>query len=130
MNYTSVKGVEKPAPTVDYILNRLQELKTLHLDDDTKLKRIRELREMQREVVLPVGKKFVDAEVRMPDIDDEIQRTVATVTLNGPKFKVTPTKEGVQKDMDNADMRERHAKSVLIEAGRTQDGSEETFYAM
>lgn len=116
-----------PPPTAGYIKDRWEELKVIHREDDDRIRRIRQLREMTRPVALE--KRFVDIEVRDPTIADETQRVVATLTTNRPHAVVTPTRPGVTKDQENSTQREHWSEEVLRVCGRYHPG-EETLYAV
>lgn len=110
------KPIEKSAPSLDYLLDLRDELQLGFKQDDEQIKRMREVRELQRAVDLPARNKLVNIEVRDPTIADEAFRVPATIGLNGAKCKVTPSKQ-TDAAQANATLRERWSEAVFDEAG-------------
>ncbi len=123
------KKTKPVAPTLNYLLALRTEMETLYSAQDTQIDRLREVRELTRPVPLEDQYKLVSMEVHDPTIADEIQRVVATLTVNPPKLTVTSRTAAGDKGQTNATLREHATEEILRSAGQRIPGSD-TFTAI
>src|SRR5919202_56807 len=83
-------------PSLEYLLSLKTEKLAEYAADDAQIDRMRQVRTLTRPVALDDRFRLVDVEVRDPTIADEVQRVVATLSLNPPKLQVTPAFPGDQ----------------------------------
>lgn len=99
------------------------------VDDDQRVERIRQLRQMKRPVALDQDMRFTNIESHSADIADEGFRIAQSLVINGIKVQVTPHKFGVQKYEKQADDLGRFSEAWLHKVGKKHAG-EETIYAV
>lgn len=109
------------APTVEYLLSLRTEKEREFQDADVQIDDLRKVRTMNKKVVLPDHCQYVDVEVRDPTIADEVQRVVATLTLNDPKLSIKAPREGETAEK-NATLRKDFTSECLLQAGRRLTG--------
>ena len=110
------------APTLKYLQSLQAELESLYKDQDTQIRDARSDRELL--TVVPVDPKLrvSSVEVRDPTITDEGQRRVATMTINRPTCKVSPSRRGSDVSERNATLREQASEAILWAAGGRTPG--------
>jgi hypothetical protein len=120
---SSGKDKGLPAPTADYIVALLDELKGLYAAQDEQIDRMREVRELRRRVELPDEYRFVDIEVKDPTVADEIQRVAAMTSVNPPTLhiKAGPGKVG-DTVQNNLTLRQNWTEQMLWAAGTRVPG--------
>lgn len=106
----------KPQPTLAYILNLRRELESTYAADDMQITDLRAIRTQTKPIMLDDSQRLTAIETRDATITDEIQRVVATLSLNPPKLTVTPARPGDAGEQ-NASLRENWTEAVLTEAG-------------
>ncbi len=116
---TRTKRLEPPS--LEYLLALRTELEHQYADQDTQIKRMREVRELKRSVALSSELRLVDVEVRDPTATDEIQRVAATLSVNPATVEVTPANPG-DKAQRNATLREHWTEGVLLASGTRTPG--------
>lgn len=110
-----------PAPTLDFLLSLRTEQEQVFSDDNAQIDRMRQVRTLSRPTIIDQKYRINDIEVRDPTLADEIQRVVATLSVNPPTIRVIPPRIGDTAEA-NATLREKWTEAVLDVAGTHPTG--------
>lgn len=121
----STTGARKrKPPTVSYLLAlKSEKIKEFQLDD-AEIDMMRQVRTLQRQVLMDDSLRLVDVEVRDPTINWEIQHTASTLSLNWPKLMVTPSRPDGDAAEDNATLRQEFTQETFKVAGTRLEGQD------
>ena len=108
------------APTEQETRQLRSQLERQFKDDDEQIDEMRSVRFLEEPVPIPDELRTVSVEVRDPSITDEIQRVVATLSLNDAAIQCVG-EEGETAER-NRTLREHWTKEVLHQAGRVEPG--------
>ena len=106
-------------PDLEYLLEQEKRLTEAYTDDDSRIKRMRAVRELKNEIKLP--KKLVDISVHDPTATDEISRVASMLASKPPKLTVKPLDPSDTAEI-NATRREKFSEAVMMEAGSRAPG--------
>src|SRR5690348_7130262 len=116
-----------PAPDAREIEELRSEVRDLYREDDDQIRATRAVRELKNKVTMPEGATFVDLEVRVADVADEIAQVSATLGLKPPKHHIDVGPNAPDSAQENATKREKWRAGVLDVCGRGDDGPSTTW---